>query len=390
MDALRATGEAGPASWRERWLGLRNRLIADARFQRWAAKSPLTRRIARRRARDLFDLCAGFVYSQILLACVRLELFERLAAGPCAAEALAPAFGLSPEAALRLLRAAAALRLVRALPGGRFALDDLGAAMLGNPSVAALVEHHSLLYDDLRDPVALLRGAATGRLAAFWPYAGDSPTGSWRSDESTLGGEDAAYAAYSDLMSQSQALVAADILDAYPIAQHRRLLDIGGGEGVFIAAAAARAPNLALTLFDLPPVAARARLRLQSRGLAGRVVTVGGSFLRDPLPSGADVATLVRIVHDHDDESALALLRAAHAALAEGGTLIIAEPMAETPGAEPMGDAYFGFYLLAMGRGRPRGCRELKRLLEAAGFARIRLRPTPRPLLASLIISQRV
>ena len=113
MDALRATGEAGPASWRERWLGLRNRLIADARFQRWAAKSPLTRRIARRRARDLFDLCAGFVYSQILLACVRLELFERLAAGPCAAEALAPAFGLSPEAALRLLRAAAALRLVR-------------------------------------------------------------------------------------------------------------------------------------------------------------------------------------------------------------------------------------------------------------------------------------
>ena len=191
-------------------------------------------------------------------------------------------------------------------------------------------------------------------------------------------------------MSQSQALVAADILDAYPIAQHRRLLDIGGGEGVFIAAAAARAPNLALTLFDLPPVAARARLRLQSRGLAGRVVTVGGSFLRDPLPSGADVATLVRIVHDHDDESALALLRAAHAALAEGGTLIIAEPMAETPGAEPMGDAYFGFYLLAMGRGRPRGCRELKRLLEAAGFARIRLRPTPRPLLASLIIAQRV
>ena len=70
------------ARWRERWLNLRNKLIADPRFQRWAAASPLTRFVARRRTRQLFDLCAGFVYSQILLACVRLRLFETLAEGP--------------------------------------------------------------------------------------------------------------------------------------------------------------------------------------------------------------------------------------------------------------------------------------------------------------------
>ena len=53
-------------------------------------------------------------------------------------------------------------------------------------------------------------------------------------------------------MSRTQPLVAEDILDAYPFARHRCLLDVGGGEGAFLAAAAKRAPHLALRLFDLP------------------------------------------------------------------------------------------------------------------------------------------
>ncbi|MGD0721488.1 MAG: methyltransferase [Roseiarcus sp.] len=377
---------ARTSSWIERWLGLRNALIANPRFQRWAAASPLTRLIARRRARALFDLCAGFVYSQVLLACVRLRVLEILSEGPRAPDGLAAPLGLSSDAARRLLRAATALGLTRALPGDRFGLDELGAALLGNPSVMALVEHHALLYDDLRDPVALLRGESSSGLSRFWPYAGDYPGAG--ADRSAA--PDDAFAAYSGLMSQSQALVAEDILDAYPIARRRRLLDVGGGEGLFVAAAAARAPGLELTLFDLPPVIARARARLAARGLGERVATVGGSFLVDPLPEGADVVSLVRIVHDHDDESALTLLRAVHAALPSGGQVIIAEPMAGTPGAEPMGDAYFGFYLLAMGRGRPRTPEELKGLLLEAGFARARLRATARPLLASLMVADRV
>jgi demethylspheroidene O-methyltransferase len=377
--------EARRYSWRDSWIGLRNRLIADPRFQRWAAASPLTRLIARRRARALFDLCAGFVYSQILLACVRLRLFEILADGPRTADALSGPLGLSRDATLRLLRAATALRLIRALPANRFALDDLGASLLGNPSVAAFIEHHALLYDDLRDPVALLRGETSTRLSRFWPYAGDAPNRE-SAGESSPSAED--FGAYSRLMSQSQTLVAEDILDAYPIGRHRRLLDVGGGEGAFVLAAASRAPSLGLILFDLPPVVERARSRLEARGLGGRVETVAGSFLRDPLPAGADVVSLVRILHDHDDESALTVLRAVRRALPAGGVLLLAEPMAGAPGAEPMGDAYFGFYLLAMGRGRPRTPVEIAGLLRKTGFGDVRSIPTPRPLLTGLTIAR--
>ncbi|RYF42828.1 MAG: methyltransferase [Comamonadaceae bacterium] len=379
---LQVPRPAGAAGWSDRWQDWRNRLLASPLFQRRAAAFMLTRPVARRRAGELFDLVAGFVYSQVLLACVRLRLFDILAEGPATAPQLAQRTGLPEPGAARLLDAAVALRLVQRRSHGRYGLGVLGAPMAGNPALAAMVEHHTELYADLADPVALLRcetGAA--RLAAYWPYAGGQAPGTLQ--EGQVG-------AYSALMSASQPLVAGEILDAYPVARHRRLLDIGGGEARFLVQAAARAPGIDLVLFDLPAVAARAATCLAQAGLAGRARTVGGDFFKDPLPRGADLATLVRVVHDHDDGRVLALLKAVHAALVPGGTLLVAEPMAGTPGAKPMGDAYFGMYLWAMGRGQPRTQAQLTALLVAAGFRGVRHIPTRQPLQASILVATAV
>ena len=373
--------------WSERWFALRNRLLASPVFQRRAAAFALTRPIARRRARELFDLVAGFVYSQVLLACVRLKLFDVLAEGPQTTPALAARLAMPPEAMQRLLAAAVSLRLVEPCSHGRYGLGRLGAPMVGNAAIAAMVEHHGALYADLSDPVALLRGdVQSAELARYWAYD---------AAQSTAASSSAADAAsvervrrYSALMTASQPLVAGQILDAYPLARHRCLLDVGGGEGTFLAAAAARTPTLRLMLFDLPAVAERACARLAAQGLASRTTVTGGDFLRDPLPTGADIATLVRVVHDHNDPQALAILMAARRALPIDGTLLLAEPMSDTPGAEPIGDAYFGFYLLAMGRGRPRTASELTSLLQAAGFGQIRLLPTRMPLQTGLLLAR--
>jgi demethylspheroidene O-methyltransferase len=366
--------------WRERWLGLRDRLLASPRFQSWAASFPLTRPIARRRARALFDLCAGFVYSQILLACVQLRLFEILAEGPQDLPALAARLALSETAALRLLRAAETLHLVERRDLGRYGLGNQGAALLGNPGIAAMIEHHAMLYADMADPVALLRGerpeTALGR---YWPYAGAH-------QPSQLGGEE--VAGYTTLMDASQGFIAGDVLDAYSLKRHRRLLDVAGGEGAFLCAAAHRWSHLRVVLFDLPAVAERARLRFEREGLAERAQAVGGDVMRDPLPSGADVASLVRVIHDHNDEAALTILRAVRQALPPDGTLLIAEPMSGTPGAEPVGDAYFGFYLLAMGSGRPRTASELREMLGEAGFNQVREVAARRPILTRVMVAR--
>ncbi|WP_428390223.1 methyltransferase [Lichenicoccus sp.] len=348
-----------------------DRWLSSPRFRRAATAFPLTRPIARRRASALFDLCAGFVYAQVLAACVELRLPQTLLATPGTAPALAPRLGLSEQATRRLLDASVALRLARRNHKGTYRLGALGAALIDNPGVAAMIAHHRMLYEDLRDPVALLRGETGTQLAEFWPY--DAPSGG--------------TGAYSALMAASQAMVADEVLASYRIRRHRCLLDVGGGDGSFLVAVAARAPTLRLVLFDLQPVCALAQARFATAGIARRARTVAGDFHRDRLPPGADLISLVRVLHDHDDDAALALLRAARTALAPGGRLLIAEPMAGTRGAAASGDAYFGFYLLAMGRGRPRRPEVIAAMLREAGFSRSRLLRTRVPLVTRVMIA---
>ena len=132
LEATRAV------SWTDRYLAIRDRWLSSPRFQRWAAAFPLTRPTARRRARALFDVCAGFVYSQILFACVRLRLFELLAKGPHTARRHRRALlNCRCDSTERLLEAAVSLRLVEKRARGRFGLGPLGAALIGNPAVGA-------------------------------------------------------------------------------------------------------------------------------------------------------------------------------------------------------------------------------------------------------------
>ena len=232
--------------------------------------------------------------------------------------------------------------------------------------------------------MALLRGGSDGgsdgggtALARYWPYAAAAD-----------GVTERQVSPYSALMAASQAMVQGEILAAYDVRRHRCLLDVGGGDGGFLVAAAMRSEALRLVLFDLPPVAALARQRLEQAGLSARAQAVGGDFHHDRLPEGADLITLVRVLHDHDDAEAMALLRAARLALPPGGTLLIAEPMSGTRGAEASGDAYFGFYLLAMGSGRPRTPARIAAMLAEAGFAHCRSLPTRMPLVARLMLAR--
>jgi demethylspheroidene O-methyltransferase len=360
-------------------LARRDALLASPSFRRWAASFPVTRRLARRRSREVFDLTAGFVYSQTLLAAVRLGLLDALSERPHTPEELARRLDLTAEATSRLLFAAKALRLVSQRSAGRYGLGALGGPIAGNPAVAALIEHNAILYRDLSDPVALFRGeAAQTELGRYWAYA--------RADRPAAVSAEA-VADYSALMALSLPMVAEEVLDAYSLREHRCLLDVGGGEGVFLELAGRRAPSLRLMLFDLPAVAHRAQTRLGAAGLGDRATVHGGSFITDPLPAGADLITLLRVLPDHDDPVAQTILNACRKALAPGGRLLIADPLADLPGADVVGAAYFGLYTLAMGTGRARELAEYRSMLRSAGFSSVSTIRTHVPVQTGLLLA---
>jgi demethylspheroidene O-methyltransferase len=112
-------------------------------------------------------------------------------------------------------------------------------------------------------------------------------------------------------------------------------------------------------------------------------------MFEDPIPTTFNTISLVRILHDHDDDPVDKLLARCFKALPAGGELIIAEPMADTRGAESIGHTYFGFYLWAMGSGRPRTKQELQAALERAGFESIKEKRTHIPALVRVVTAKK-
>lgn len=352
--------------------GLINRLVASRSFQSWAARFPLTRRIVRREGEEMFDLVAGFCHSQILSALVGLGILDLLSDGPREAGQIGHVCSVPKDRLDILLRAGESLGLLKS-QRGKVRLTRRAAALSGVPGLPEMIRHHEVLYRDLADPVGFFRGTTETELARFWPYvfgagAAEDPGTAQR---------------YSELMADSQALVAEDTLDSVDLSSVRHLMDVGGGTGAFLAAVAKHAPHLDLTLFDLPAVVGAAHQRFEDLGVTARIVP--GSFRDDPLPDGADAISLVRVLYDHQDDTVLQLLRSVHDALPVGGRLIVSEPMTGSRQPERAGDAYFALYCLAMQTGRARSASEIAELVTEAGFGNVRIPASRRPFITSVV-----
>ena len=355
------------------------RLAASRKFQAWAARTPIFRRIARAEGAALFDIVAGFVNAQVLRAIVDLRVLQHLQQGPATAAQIGALCDIAPDRMQVLLQAGAGLGLLTRQRDGRFGLALRGASLLGVPGLAEMIQHHSALYADLADPVAFLRNDDPTTLARFWPYVFGA-----------AGAVDPQVTAtYSNLMAESQVLVAEDTLRMIDLSGVKRLMDVGGGTGAFLAAVGAAYPALQLDLFDLPVVLHGAGARLGAAGLANRVSLHPGSFRDDPLPLGADAISLVRVLYDHADATVANLLTAVHAALPPKGRLIVSEPMSGGALPDRTTDVYFAVYTLAMQTGRTRSGAEIASLMAASGYVNIKIQQGFRPFVTSIVTGER-
>jgi demethylspheroidene O-methyltransferase len=335
----------------------RNALLANPKFIAFAQRFPLTRPIARAKSRALFDLLAGFSYSQVLHACVSLRLLEHVGQSRLTLADIAAKTDLPLAKAELLVRAAVALDIL-GKDGEYVILGPHGAAMLGQPWIMRFVEHHAAFYRDLEDPVAMLKGnhVADG-LRSYWSY--DDTT----ADKSN----------YSALMAASQMAVSEQILGAYDFSPHKKMLDVGGGSGAFLKAVGARYPTLERHLFDLPGVVPLAD--------DSRITRHAGDFRRDAMPEGMDLISIVRVVHDHDDDAVLAMLRNVRRVCSKHTRVLIAEPFSGNSATARVTDAYFNLYFAAMGQGRTRTPQEIAALAKEAGFGQPKQLRTNMPLI---------
>jgi len=190
----------------------------------------------------------------------------------------------------------------------------------------------------------------------------------------SIRGEDRDEAAFIGAMEVVSGPVAADIIDELGPLEFSHLLDVGSASGTWTIAFLRAHPRATATLFDLPHVIPMAEKRLSEAGMGGRVKLVGGDFLADPLPTGADLAWVSAIVHQNSREQNRYLFSSVADALREEGQILIRDVLMDPSRTSPVSGALFAINMLvATEGGGTFTFDELREDLEAAGFADVDL-----------------
>ncbi|HSH58787.1 MAG TPA: methyltransferase [Acidimicrobiales bacterium] len=315
-------------------------------------------------ALELRRMIFGHVISQIVATVATLGLADELSRGPRSSDDLARTTGADPDALARLLRASTGLGLFVEVGRGEFALSPVGEWLRSDgPSLRQLAiamagPGHWRSLERLSDVIATGRPAPPDVLGmSLWDYYRHNPE---------------ERGAFATAMGYISAVVADEVVAHFDVSGFRRIIDVGGSQGILLARLLEASPHATGVLFDLPEIVAEANQHLRRHGVDDRVETVAGDFFSE-VPSGGDLYLLKHILHDWDDRRAARILERCHAAGGAGHTLIVVERLLG-PSADPVAHVA-DVLMLAMFGGRERTQAEYESLLEDGGYRLARVVP---------------
>lgn len=153
-----------------------------------------------------------------------------------------------------------------------------------------------------------------------------------------------------------------------------RVLDVGGGHGLFAIELCRRRPDLEAMVFDHPEALDVAREEIAAAGLEDQIAVQGGDYWTDDLGDGYDLALVFNVVHAHHGEANVRLFERVGDALAPGGTVAVLDQF-EGTGRTPVGRAGVAFvdltYLVTLGAAA-HPYDDVADWLRAAGFGSVR------------------
>lgn len=307
---------------------------------------------------SFIKMFSGYWVSQAIYVAAKLDIADLLAERPKSVEELAAATGSHPPSLYRLLRALASIGIFTQDNEAKFSLTPLSAPLRkGKGSMHSMVIHMGekpswLAWGELLHSV---KSGETAFIKAngseVFPYYAEHPESKEPFDQ--------AMTEFSDSISEA-------ITRAYDFSPFKKIIDVGGGHAGLLTSILKASPDPAGVVFDLPSTIEGAKVRIAAEGLAQRCEVVGGDFFKE-VPAGGDLYILKLIIHDWDEERAVAILRNIHRAMPEGGKLLLVETLVPEVN-EPSFSKLFDLHMMVMTGGRERTEAEYAALFEAAGF----------------------
>ena len=310
-------------------------------------------------------MITGSWVTQAIYVAAETGVADRLDDGPRSADELARETGTHAPSLYRVLRALASVGLFHEDEERRFSLTPMGALLKSDAPGSKRSLARMAGAEFYRSWGGLLSSVETGGPAfdqvfgrPFFQYMDSNPD-RWRIYDSAMTGVHDAETV--------------PVLDAYDFGSLRTIVDVGGGNGLALAALLRRYPGARGILFELPAVAARARELLSGSGVADRLQIVGGDFF-DSVPHAGDAYLLRHVLHDWNDEEAVSILRNCRDGMGSGGRVLVVETVIPS-GNGPCFGKWLDLMMLLVG-GRERTREQYGELFSAAGLRLTRVVPT--------------
>jgi hypothetical protein len=318
----------------------------------------------------IFGLVSGMWAAKAAATAASLRIPDVLALGPKTADEVAKAIGADAGAVYRLMRGVASVGVLSAEPGGRFALTPVGELLrsdvpgsMRSVLVAEMAPGHWLPWGDLEHSVRTGKPAAPKALGMdVWEYYKKNSEEGFQ---------------FAEAMSGLSSMALQAVLAAYSFAGARKVVDVGGSHGSFLAAVLQRETEARGVLFDRPEVIEGARATLAGAGIADRVERVAGSFF-ESVPAGGDVYLLKHILHDWSDDECVTILRCVREGMTADARVVVVEMLISADGP-PSPAPLLDLNMLVMLTGKERTKDEFGALFAKAGLALSNVTPTHSP-----------
>ncbi len=332
-------------------------------------RKPNTNPRRRTPAGKLLEMIAMRHVPQALHVAAVLGIADLLANGPMSSDELAQATGSHGRTLYRVLRTLVAAGVFAEDQAGCFRLTVLGQPLRSD--VADSVRAASIFLSGESELEGLLVDCVRSGKTAIELASG---TTNWID---YYGQEPARAAVFNAAMTALSNAHYTGVVDAYDFRPIRTLVDVGGGHGRLLSMILTAYRQMRGVLFDLPHALEGGQRTIAEAGLSSRCEVVSGDFFRS-VPARGDAYLLSRVIHDWDDEKAVAILKVVRSALPARGRLLLFETMIRAANrlSYPL---LSDLNMVIRTGGCERSEAEYRGLYKAAGFRLTRAIETPSP-----------
>jgi len=302
---------------------------------------------------ELFAMATSFMKSRAICTAARLGLADLIQSGIQRIDELASQINAHPDALYRLMRALVSIGLFRETSDKKYELTPMSIILCESPM-------------SLRHCLSMMGDPSWW---GSWGCLDQSVTSGEPAIEKVLGMDYDRYLAenpeilgiFQNCLSVMARVNNPALLQSYDFSKYAKIVDIGGGHGELLFDILERYPQNQGFLYDLPHV-----IESIAQANIERCSFISGDFF-DHVPRDGDIYVLKQILHDWNDEKALAILKNCQTAMnAHARLLIIETVLSDRIEPSQSMSYFFDLHMLLTSTGRERTVGEFESLLDQA------------------------